>query len=154
MENETDADRLRSLVGSLAPLAERLNPTAHQTRLFALSYLLLTPIPGPPDKGKGESEGLSRFTALLQPLSKEELVEVLKWPFCVGEAEKLVLAELERKLTEEFKRPIAFGGDLGKLVEQAESLGITNHKTPAHRPRLEEVQKELAALRQAAAAKP
>ncbi len=79
---------------------------------------------------------------------------MLKWPFCVGEAEKLVLAELERKLTEEFKRPIAFGGDLGKFVEQAESLGITNHKTPAHRPRLEDVQKELAALRQAPAAKP
>ena len=92
--------------------------------------------------------------ALLRPLNKEQLVEVLKWPFCVGEAEKLVLAKLERKLTDEFKRPIFFGGDLGKFVEQAPSLGITNLATPAHRPRLEEVRKELDALRQAAAPKP
>ena len=120
-------------------------------RLFALSYLLLHDIPGPPDDGQKESEKRRLFTALLQPLSKEALVEVLKWPFCVGEAEKIVLAELERKLTDEFRRPIAFGGDLGKFVEQAESLGIKNHRTPAHRPRLEEVQKELAGLHPALA---
>ncbi len=91
---------------------------------------------------------------MLRRLDKKQLVEVLKWPFCVGEAEKLVLAQLERKLTDEFKRPIFFGGDLGKFVEQAPSLGIKNHITPAQRPRLEEVRKELDTLRQAAAPKP
>jgi hypothetical protein len=55
---------------------------------------------------------------LCQPLSKRELVEVLKWPFCVGEAEKLVLAELERKLTAEFTLGdfAVFGQFLQELV--------------------------------------
>ncbi|MCY2991675.1 MAG: hypothetical protein NTY19_27945 [Planctomycetota bacterium] len=154
MEKETDASRLSRLSYSLAALAWRLEPRAHQTRLFTLSYLLRNAIPGPPHDGEEEGELRRLVAALLQPLSKEELSEVLKGPSCVGEAQKLVLSELEQKLSEEFKRPIAFGGDLGKFVEQARSLGITNHATPADRPRLEDVRKELADLRQAAASKP
>jgi hypothetical protein len=52
---------------------------------------------------------------LLQPISNQELAEVLKWPFYVGEAEKLVLSELERKLSQEFQCPITFGGDLENM---------------------------------------
>ena len=154
MEKETDADRLRSLSYALAALAGRLEPGARQTRLFGLSHVLLDEIPGPPRDGERKAKANTRRGSLLRPLDKEQLVEVLKWPFCVGDAEKLVLAKLERKLTDEFKRPIFFGGDLGKFVDQAPSLGIKNHITPAHRPRLEDVRKELAALRQAAASKP
>jgi hypothetical protein len=82
------------------------------------------------------------------------LVEVLKWPFCVGEAEKMVLKELEERLSadenvrKKFKGPISFGGDVRKFVAQAESLGITNHKTPAVRPTLKAALDELAAIRQ------
>ncbi len=138
----------------------RLNPTALQTRPFALSYLPLDRIHGPPEGCKGEGEEGKRFRVLLEPLSKKELVGVLKWPFCVGEAEKLVLEILQQELSNDedvpkkVKRPIAFGGDLGTFIEQAESLGIKNHKTPAHRPRLEDVKKELAALQRASESKP
>jgi hypothetical protein len=61
-------------------------------------------------------------------LNSEELAEVLKWPFCVGEARKLVLGGLE-KVAER-----TFGGDLWKFVEQAPALSINNFDRPAKRP--------------------
>ena len=73
---------------------------------------------------------------------------MLKWPLCVGEAEQVVLAELEKQLTKEFKRPISFGGDAWKFAEQAGSLGISNLDAPAIRPSAEEVLKELKTLSQ------
>jgi hypothetical protein len=152
MEKGTDDYRLLSLSDALAALAGRLELGARPTRLFGLSQVLLERPDSEPDPDKAKR--IRVVALLLRPLDKEQLVEVLKWPFCVGEAEKLVLAKLERKLSDEFKRPIFFGGDLGKFVEQAPSLGIKNHITPAHRPRFEDVRKELDALRQAAAPKP
>ena len=76
-------------------------------------------------------------------LTLQDLAEVLKWPFCVGEAQQIVLAELERQLTEKFQRPISFGGDVWKFVAQGESLGIKNLDTPAKRPSVEEALAEL-----------
>jgi len=74
-------------------------------------------------------------------LKTEDLTEVLKWPFCVGEAQKLVLAALEKKTHR------TFGGDLWKFVEQAPSLGIENLDRPAQHPNAEEAIKELETLR-------
>jgi hypothetical protein len=137
-----------------------LEPDAHQVRLFAMSYFLIGGIQDPPSEGEEDREQRKLFRTLLQPLSADELVEVLKWPFCVGEAEKMVLKELEVKLNadKDVRRkvngPVAFGGDVRKFVAQAESLGITNHKTPVVRPTLEDARRELDALLKASAAKP
>jgi hypothetical protein len=37
---------------------------------------------------------MATLCSLVEP---QDLAEILKWPFCVGEAQKLALAELERK---------------------------------------------------------
>ncbi len=86
-------------------------------------------------------------------LNAKELVEVLKWPFCVGEAQKRVLAELEKKAGR------TFGGSIWKVVEQADSLGIAGLdraflSAPAKRPSVEDAIKELQALRAGGTDKP
>ena len=65
-------------------------------------------------------------------LGAQDLAEVLKWPFCVGEAEKIALAELEQKTGR------TFADDLWKFVEQAPPLGIKDLDAPAKRPRIED----------------
>jgi hypothetical protein len=55
-------------------------------------------------------------------LNLRELVEVLKWPFRVGETQKLVFTELEKKIREKSGR--IFGVDVWKFVEHVDSLGI------------------------------
>ena len=74
------------------------------------------------------SQVRKEVTELCQLLSPQELAEVLKWPFTVGEAEKIVLAELERQTGQ------TFGGDVWKFVEQAQSLGIKGLDAPAKQP--------------------
>jgi hypothetical protein len=64
----------------------------------------------------------------------------LKWPFTGGEAEKTVLASLEKKTGKQFD------GGVWKFVAQAGSLGIEGIDLPARRPRLEDTRIELAAL--------
>jgi hypothetical protein len=78
---------------------------------------------------------------------------VLKWPFCVGEAQKLVLAELEKKAGR------TFNGRVWKVIEQTDSLGIAGLDrafltAPAKRPRIEDAIKELEALRAGGTDKP
>jgi hypothetical protein len=117
-----------------------------RTQLAGLSLLLLSEVPETPDAGETEAQerrkSVARIAALLTP---RELVDVLKWPFCVGEAQKLVLAELERKTLR------SFGSDPWKFVEQVESLGINGLDRqvldlPAKRPRIEDAIAELQAL--------
>jgi hypothetical protein len=79
-----------------------------------------------------------RLCDLLVP---QDLAEVLKWPFAVGEAETIVLASLEKKTGQEF------GGDVWRFVEQAESLGIKDIELPVKRPRVEDALRELGELR-------
>ena len=78
-----------------------------------------------------ERELLVRSCRLLTP---QDLAEVLKWPFCVGEAEQILLAELERQLTEKSQRPISFGGDVWKFVAQGESSGSRTSPHPPNGP--------------------
>ena len=73
-------------------------------------------------------------------LEAQDLAEVLKWPFCVGEAEKIALAELEKKTGRKF------GGDLWKFVEQARFLGIKDLDAPAKRPKVKDALTELRSI--------
>ena len=85
-------------------------------------------------KAEKQRKQLADLFALIEA---QELAEVLKWPFCVGEAEKIALAELENKTGRKF------GGDIWKFVEQAPSLGIKDLDAPAKRPKVEDALKEL-----------
>ena len=51
---------------------------------------------------------------LCDRLEAQDLAEVLKWPFAMGEAETIVLASLEKKTRQQF------AGDVWKFVEQAD----------------------------------
>ena len=136
---ETDARRLSSLGWSLGGLA-RLIPPARQTQLAALSNMLLEEVSGTPKQGEEEPEKRKQLADLYALLDAQDLAEVLKWPFCVGEAEKIALAELEKKTGRKF------GGDIWKFVEQAPSLGIKDLDAPAKRPKVEDALKELKSI--------
>lgn len=76
---------------------------------------------------------------------------MLKWPFCVGEAQKLVLAELEKKLEKKLNPPQKFDGDLWKFVkfvEQNPKLGFSREflDAPAKRPQITNAIAELKAI--------
>jgi len=71
---------------------------------------------------------------------------LLKWPFCIGEAERIVLDELERKLSEQEGREVRFYGQLGNFIEQAGALGIENLEGPARRPTVAAALEELERL--------
>jgi hypothetical protein len=104
-------------------------------QLVALSNILLDQIPDPPKIGEVEPEERKQLAKLYATLRPQDLAEVLKWPFCVGEAQKLALAELEKQTRGEF------GGDIWKFVEfveQAPSLGIKDLDAPAKRPKVED----------------
>ena len=60
--------------------------------------------------------------------------------FCTGGTEQIVLDQLKAKTRWDF------GGDVLKLAEQANSLGIKEINSPAHRPSAQEALKELNAL--------
>jgi hypothetical protein len=64
------------------------------------------------------------LTAVCAQLHPRDLAEVLKYPFCTGEAEQIVLNAISPK----------FGGILWKFVEQADALGIKDIGSPAQRP--------------------
>jgi hypothetical protein len=136
--DEMDSDRLSSLGSVLAMLARQL-PHARQTQLLALSNVLLT-VSRPPTQGEKTTEEQEKFAALRAALGPQELAEVLKWPFCVGEPQRMVFAELEKKTG------ARFDGDLWKFVEQAPALGIKDIEAPAKRPRMEDALAELKGL--------
>ena len=137
---EIDPDHLSSLVEALAEQAQVFSSTPN-THLFALSNALLVEIPAKPENGEEEPPERKAVTGLVADLNKHDLAEVLKWPFCVGEAEKIVLAELEKKTDK------SFGGNVWMFVEQAPDLGIKNLDQPAKRPLAEDALEELKELR-------
>jgi hypothetical protein len=101
-----------------------LLPSAHHTQLLALSNLLLGPVHSYYDR-----ELLGALCAHLRP---QDLAEVLKYPFCTGEAEQIVLLQLEAKTSRDF------GGNVWKFAEQADALGIKDIGSPAQRPSAQE----------------
>jgi len=144
--------RAESLQTALAVLATQVLQ-AEQARLAALSYLFQRPISPLPKDAKLEFRDRLTVSNVCVSLRTTNLVEVLKWPFCVGEAQKLVLAELERRTQRQFD------GDVWKFVAQAESLGIPGLDRaflarPAKRPQLTNAIAELKALLPPSAQKP
>jgi len=124
-------------------------PKAKQTQLAALSLVLLRPVPPAPKYGETEypSALVERTTVakVAALLTAQELADVLKWPLCVGEAQRLVLVELGKRSNREF------GGDLWTFVQQVDSPGVPglNRQSldlPAKRPRIEDAVKELQLL--------
>lgn len=77
------------------------------------------------------------MAALCSLVEPHDLAEILKWPFCVGEAQKLALAELEMKTGRKF------GGEVWKFVDQAKDLGIKDLDAPAKRPQIKDALREL-----------
>jgi hypothetical protein len=123
---------------ALAALTVSL-PGSRHTALFATSNLLLSELSAPlPNSQKA----LKLFGVACIKLRTEDLTEILKWPFCVGESRRIVLAELEARLKEK-KASVVFGGDVWKFVEQAPALGIEDLESPPKRPKAEDARKEL-----------
>jgi len=130
---ETQSARLSGLGQSLAAIC-RLLPSTHCTHLLAISNMLLQPV--------STEAGRKLLAEVCAQLSWEHLAEVLKYPFCTGEAEQIVLNQLKAKT----KPQQDFGGDVLKFVEQADSLGIKDVDNPAQRPSAPDALKELDGL--------
>jgi len=136
---ENDSGSLLNLGRALGTLSLRV-PSARQTRCLALSMILLNEVPAAPKIGEVEPKERKQLAELDALIDPQDLAEVLKWPFTVGEAEKITLAELENKTGRKF------GGNIWKFVEQAPSLGIKNIEGPAKRPKVEDARKELKSI--------
>jgi hypothetical protein len=137
MENpqQTDSHRLSGLGNALMAVS-RLLP-AHRTHLLALSNMLLQPVSEEAAESKEQPNDWKLLADVCAQLPTEDLVEALKFPFCTGEAEQIVLDQLNSKSHQDF------GGDVWKFVEQADSLGIKDIGSPAKRPSVQEALNEL-----------
>jgi hypothetical protein len=115
-------------------------PSAHRTHLLALSNMLLQPVSKEAAEGKEQPYDRKLLAEVCAQLRTEDLAEVLKYPFCTGEAEQIVLNQLKEMTGRNF------GGNVWKFVEQARSLGITDIDSPAKRPSVPDALKELDGL--------
>jgi hypothetical protein len=153
----TDSEGLANLGQILAALC-KLWPSSHHTHLLALSNMLLEPVAKETDESIEQAhnpqhrtygaEGwfyhqnhLKLLAEVCAQLRKEDLAEALKFPFCTGEAEGIVLDRLKAITGQDF------GRDVWKFAEQADSLGLTNVDGPAKRPSALEALKELDGLK-------
>jgi hypothetical protein len=129
---------------ALAGLAAQI-PQADLTRRVALSYLFLGPVAPATAKGKTGLSATPAAEKVCALLTVRDLAEVLKWPVCVGDAQSLVLAQLEKRTQRNF------GGEIGKFIGQVDLLGAPGLSRatldrPAQRPKLEDAVKELEAI--------
>jgi hypothetical protein len=138
--SETDDDDRIKLGSAVTALVGSIT-NAVQARLFVTCILISREILPPTGKGTDEKQLRATIGKVCSILTTNELVEVLKWPFCVGEAQKLVLAELERRLN----APGEFNDNLWRFVEQAPKLGFSRKllDAPAQRPHIKDAIKEL-----------
>ena len=127
---ETDSRWLSSLGDALAAFC-RLLPSAHRTHLLALSNMLLQPMSKEAAEGKEQPYDRKLLAAVCAQLL-QDLTEVLKYPFCTGEAEQIVLLQLGTETGGKF------GGNVWNFVEQAEALGIKDVGSPTKRPSVQE----------------
>jgi hypothetical protein len=133
---ETDSQLLSSLGRTLAAFCTLL-PSAHHAHLLALSNLLLTPLSEKADnEDKGQADDRKLLTAVCAQLRPQDLAEVLKYPFCTGDAEQIILNAISPN----------FSGTLWKFVEQADALDIKDIGSPAQRPSAQDAIKELEGL--------
>ena len=124
--------------GSWSSIAENAYGSTNAS-FSALPYVIAPSEPR--DESKYARDERKVVIELCDRLAPQDLADVLKWPFAVGEAETIVLASLEKKTRKQF------AGDVWKFVEQADSLGIKDIELPAKRPRAEDALKELDKLR-------
>jgi hypothetical protein len=136
---ETDSWRLSILGSALAALC-RLLPSARSTQLLALSNMLLRPVSKGAANGEEEPNDRKLLAEVCAHLRMEDLAEVLKYPFCTGEAEQIVLNQLKALSGRDF------GGNVWKIVEWADALGVKDLESPAKRPSLGDALKELKEL--------
>lgn len=130
---------------SLRKLPDHFPDSCRKFKLWVVDQYFISGVPEAPEQPtdhEDDDEARNSVRALLQGLSLEELVDALKWPLCGGAAQTLVLSEIEEKLRSERKAG-EFYGDVWRFVELAPSLGVTNLKSPPHRPSLEMAVKEL-----------
>jgi hypothetical protein len=102
--------------------------------------MLLQPVSKEATEGKEQPYDRKLLAEVSAQLRTEDLAQVLKYPFCTGEAEQIVLNQLQTK-TQRY-----FGGDVWKFVEQADSLSIKEIDSPAKRPPVHDALEELAGL--------
>ncbi len=161
MQNEKNSFFLANLGKALAALGEKLPAesaasaarrlaTAMQEekdprRLAGLGSALVAFGKNLPEKYTGDALGAlflsSPSSKKLKPLedvlkvvaSKQDLVQHLKNPFCIGEAQKMVLAELEARFAAEGRSDVKFEGDISNLVLRGKELGL-DLETPPQRP--------------------
>jgi hypothetical protein len=133
---EKDSDRLRSLGSTLAAFCMLL-PNARHTYLLAVSNLLLSPVPKKAARGEEKSNDRKLLVALCALLPPQDLAEVLKYPFCTGEAEQIVLSQLEQQTG------LDFAGNVWNFVENANAVGIEDISRPARRPAAQDAVNEL-----------
>jgi TIR domain len=122
-------------------------PNRRQTELFALAALFPEGVSEmsseeKPSDPKTEPKDRKAVRETCMKMDKQTLAEILKWPVCVGEAEKIVLGVLEEKLKAEGK-VVDFHGNVWELAWQAKELGIVDGEKPPVRPTLKAAMEEL-----------
>ena len=134
---ETNSDR-RSSLGKALAAACRVLPTAtRHTHLLALSNMLLQPVSEEATERKQQPNHRKLLADVCAQLRPQDLAEVLKYPFSTGEAEQIVLTQLEAKTGAAVCR------NVWKFVEQADALGIKDIADPAKRPSAQDALNEL-----------
>ena len=100
--------------------------------------MLLQPV----SKAEGEEQPDHRklLAGVCAQLHTQDLSELLKYPFCTGEGEQIVLDQLKAITGRDF------GGNVWRLVEEANGLDIKDIGGPAQRPSAADALKELDAL--------
>jgi hypothetical protein len=115
---------------------------ARLTRLLALSGLLspsqYSNAWASSSRADNPTRGEARAVAAM--LSRQDLADVLKWPFCVGAARLMVLQALEKQTG------AAFEGSLWKFVDAAPALGVGRLEAPAIRPTAADARNELRSI--------
>ncbi len=158
MASESDSDKLSSLGSALGSLGERLPPEsaakgaaalvarmAKESDPEALSHLGLAmgslgerlppefAAPATSAMLVSDEPDLETLAGLLQRFKNpQDLVEVIKDPFCVGAARVKTLEELEKRLSAPEKK-VEFLGDVSNLILRAQELGL-DVETPPERP--------------------
>ncbi|WP_051945655.1 ATP-binding protein [Verrucomicrobium sp. BvORR106] len=115
----------------MAGFARRLPGGLIMYREFALEWSFEESVPEMEVDSSGKQEEPERrrdVRLLCEQMDTETLVDMLKWPSCGGEKQKIVLKVLEQRLGAEFN------GDVWKFVEKAPGLGIKNLERPPRRP--------------------
>ena len=95
--------------------------------------MLLQPVSKEAAEGTEQPYDRKLLTAVCAQLSPQDLAEVLKYPFCTGDAEQILFNAISPN----------FGGNLWKFVEQADALGIKDIGSPAQRPSVQDALYEL-----------